>query len=76
MSEHIKIYGFWDRVDLVVSECGMSKSELMRRAGVSRGLLYDRVGDRMFSMGTLAKFCAATNTSADWLLGLSKERYL
>lgn len=73
---HIRVYEFWDKVDLVTKECGISKAELARKIKVSRSFFYDRKGDRMFSLGTLAKFCKETNTSADWLLGISSKREL
>lgn len=62
------IYGFWERFEEAVSCSGLSKAEIARRIGVHRHSLY--ASDHVPSALTIAKVCAITHTSADYLLGL------
>lgn len=75
MSEHIKLEGFWERINQAVLDSGLSKSEVARRSGISRGIFYGESDNRMFSAGSLARFCSVTHVSADWILGLKERRY-
>ena len=70
MSEHIKLECVWDRIDKAIERSGLSKSEIARRGGFERRTLNGRAGNIMPSLGTLARFCAVTHTSADYILGL------
>lgn len=64
------IYGFWDRVEEVVSASGMVKAEIARQMGYDRRALCPCNRSQILNGHALAKFCAITNVSADWLLGL------
>ena len=69
------IRGFWERMEEAVTSCGLSKCEIARRCGFDRKVLMDyRNHDRMISSGYLARFCAVTGVSADWILGLSNMK--
>ena len=72
MSEHIKLEGFWDRVNKAVKDSGLSKSEIARRGGFERRALNGESENRMLSVGTLARFCVVTDVSADWILGIKR----
>ena len=66
------IEGFWERVEIAVGRSGMSKIEITNRMGVNRKFLYGTDRENISSLH-LAKFCAVTNTDANWLLGLKGE---
>lgn len=69
------IFGFWERVDEAVKASGYTKTDIARKISGSescRSLLCRSTGG--MNTYTLAKFCAITGCSADWLLGLKKER--
>lgn len=72
MKKSIYIEGFYDRLDEACYRSGMKKCEIARVCGFDRKIL---CGERQYMMnsGYLAKFCAVTNTSADWLLGLRRD---
>lgn len=71
MKRRILIEGFWDRVDSVCYKSGLSKLEIARRIGCDRKtLMQSRMNGAMMNSGYLAKFCAVTGASADYLLGL------
>jgi hypothetical protein len=74
MSEHIKLEGFWDRVNKAVKDSGLSKSEIARRGGFERRALNGESENRMLSAGTLARFCVVTDVSADWILGIKRTK--
>ena len=65
------IEGFWDRINEVIDNQGLSKAELARRIGCDRKSLYDR--DRALNTLYLARFCAVTNADANYLLGVKRE---
>lgn len=74
MKKGILIEGFWDRVDSVCYKSGLSKTEIARRIGCNRkALMQNQMNGAMMNSGYLAKFCAVTGASADYLLGLKKE---
>lgn len=67
------IEGFWDRVEEVVYNTGLSKCEIARRMGGERKLLITgKAENRMLSAGYVASFCAVTGTDANWLLGVRR----
>lgn len=74
MSEHIKINGFWDRVNQAIDDSGKNKSQISKECGFQRGVLQGESDNRMLSVGSLAKFCSVTGVSADWILGLKREK--
>ena len=68
MRNLINVY-HW-RVRKVIAESGMTSVEIARKMGCDRKVLGNtRVC--MMSSGNLAKFCAITHVSADYILGLS-----
>ena len=69
MIKHKYLYGFWERVEQACKKSGLSKSEIARRGGFDRRLISSPTTGMMHAM-TLARFCAVTGASADWLLGL------
>ena len=76
MKKTCYIEGFSERMDEAIYEAGFSKVELAKLIGCDRRSLYTPCTNRMLSSGYLAKLCAYTNVSADWLLGLSKNKSL
>ncbi len=69
------IFGFWERVDEAVKASGYTKADIARKIGGSescRKLLYRTTGG--MNTYSLMKFCYITGVSADWLLGLRKEK--
>lgn len=66
------ICGFWDRVEAVILKSGCSRAELANRMGRHRHTLYRREGGGMDAL-TLARFCAVTQTDANWLLGIGRR---
>ena len=74
MEKGIYIEGFWERLEEAVRLSGMTKTEIARRIGCDRKSLYELSRTRrMLHCGYMAKFCAITKVSADWLLGLKRE---
>ena len=65
------IEGYHERLEEACRESGLSKAEIARRCRMKRSCLYN---DGMLSSFFLAKFCAVTKVSADWLLGLKREK--
>ena len=76
MKRYPLIDGFWERFEEACMRSGMSKDEIARKMGCGRNTLIATSGHCGIHITYLAKFCALTGTSADWLLGLSKERKL
>lgn len=75
MNRSIKIAGFAERKKLVLDEwraSGKSIQSLANKMGAPRTHMYD---DYMWGSGKVARFCAVTGESADWLLGLRSNRY-
>ena len=74
MARHANaIEGFWERIEEAVSRSGLSKKQIAERGGFNRKDLSPATTNCMLSARNLAKFCAVTKTSADWLLGLSRK---
>lgn len=71
----MKIQGFWDRVDEVCAEDGRQKHEIVKAmGGANRKILYEgEQRNHMLSAFHLARFCAVTGASADYLLGLKRK---
>lgn len=74
MKKPCYIVGFYERMEEAIYEAGFSKAELAKLIGCDRKSLYTSCTNRMLSSGYLAKLCTYTNVSADWLLGLSKQK--
>lgn len=72
MNHITPIYGFYERVDQACIESGFSKMKIARRCGFDRKILCPR--DGMMHATYIAKFCAVVGVSADWLLGLKRDR--
>ncbi len=74
MRNNTLIYGFWEKIEEACAVSGLTKAEITRRMGVDRKLLYGRPGmSCAMNSANLAKFCAITNVSADYLLGLKES---
>ena len=65
------IEGFHERLDEACRRTGLSKAEIARRAGFDRKTLYP-LSHQMMGSAYIAKFCAATGTDANWLLGVTR----
>lgn len=72
MNRTIEIEGFWERLDQAVNESGKTKTEIAKTCGFDRKSFYRRQG--MPHAGFIARFCAETAVSADWLLGLERRK--
>lgn len=70
MNKTIRIYGYEDRIREAIFQSGMNITEVSRQMGIKRQNFY--YGHQM-NIGNLAKFCAITGVSADYILGLSRE---
>lgn len=66
-----KIEGFHKRVMIVLNKTierkGMTPKEIAHAMGIKRSHLYV---DNQWGSFKVARFCAVTGCSADWLLGL------
>lgn len=67
------IFGLRERIDQAAKQSGMTKKEIAKRAGIHKDLLASTHSG--MNASTLAKFCAVTGADANWLLGLSSDRY-
>lgn len=66
---------FWYRVNEAILDTGMSKTEIAKLIGCNRKtLMVQNDESRMMEAVYIAKLCAITGVSADWLLGLRKEK--
>lgn len=65
------IEGFWDRINSVCEDSGLTKGVIARRTGLDRKTLYPQHPNQMMSSAYLAKFCAATGADANWILVIS-----
>lgn len=75
MNRSVMIYGFEERVREVCNEwqaSGRRMEDLADLMGIGRSHLY--TSGHMWQGYKIAKFCAVTGVSADWLLGLKEER--
>lgn len=75
MKNGMYIRGFNERFEEAIEETGYNHTELARILQCDRKrLIISQRGLGMPESGFLARFCATTNTSADWLLGLSDKK--
>lgn len=69
------VHGFTWRLEQAIWGCGMDLSEISRRSGVSRSLIWSYRFEGIMPNGyNLARLAGTMNVSSDWLLGLSKQR--
>ncbi len=68
------IEGFWERFEECIQETGLNKVQLGKVLGCDRKVLYNDYDNRALSMLYVARFCATYGFSADYLLGISKEK--
>lgn len=68
----IYIQGYDERVHRAIVESGMTKLEVARKMGCDHKTVLPARGVMMNSWN-LARFCAVTGVSADWILGLRRE---
>lgn len=71
MDKGVYIQGFWERLDEAVAQSGKSKVQIAQQIGCERKALIRSGHNRMLHSGYLARFCAVTGVSSDWMLGLS-----
>lgn len=76
MKKGIYIRGFNERFNEAILSTGLSQLELARRLECDHKWLITTQRTGMPESGMLARFCKVTNTSADWLLGLSDKKTL
>lgn len=75
MAKHkTMIEGFWDRFDECLQETGKTKSFIAKQIGCNRKVLYNDLDGRSISPLYIARFCSIYHYSADYLLGISKEK--
>lgn len=66
---------FGERLNMVLYEQKLSQSDLDKRTGIGRANISRYVCNKqMPTVDSLIAICKTLNVSADWLLGLRKER--
>ena len=66
---------FGERLNMVLYEQELSQADLDRRTGIGRANISRYVCNKqMPTVDSLIAICKTLNVSADWLLGLRKER--
>ena len=66
---------FGERLNMVLYEQKLSQSDLDKRTGIGRANISRYVCNKqMPTVDSLISICKTLNVSADWLLGLRKER--
>ena len=67
------IEGFNERFEQALFSCGMDLSEISRKSGVSRSIIWSyRFNGIMPNSYNLARLADTMKVSTDWLLGLKK----
>lgn len=75
MKTSYNVPGFKERLEQAIFDSGMTFSEVARRAGIKRSLIWSyRFGGAMPSVYVLMRLAKALNVSTDWLLGLVAGR--
>ena len=66
---------FGERLNMVLYERKLSQADLDKRTGIGRANISRYVCNKqMPTVDSLIAICKTLNVSADWLLGLRKER--
>lgn len=66
---------FGERLNMVLYEQELSQADLDKRTGIGRANISRYVCNKqMPTVDSLIAICKTLNVSADWLLGLRKER--
>ena len=66
---------FGERLNMVLYEQKLSQADLDKRTGIGRANISRYVCNKqMPTVDSLITICETLNVSADWLLGLRKER--
>ena len=68
------IYGFFERVNEICFESGMTKEEIAQKMGFSKKSLYQSSGG--WGVLKLARFCAVTGADANYILGITGRSML
>lgn len=76
MQKKLKIEGFPERLEQAIEASGMSRNQIASLMGMERKVLLPSSTGCQMGSGALAKFCAITGVSSDWMLGLRKEMKL
>lgn len=74
MAKHIyQVDGLRDRLEDAIWKSGMDLTEISRKSGISRTLIWSyRFDNKQPSCYSLARLARTLNVSTDWLLGLTK----
>lgn len=73
MKRIYQVDGLRDRLEDAIFSSGMDISEISRKSGVSRNLLWAyRFDNKQPSCYSLMRLAKTLNVSTDWLLGLEK----
>lgn len=67
---------FTERFNEILNETGLSGALICKQLGIHPPTLVKYKKGSGMSTETLYKFCYTFNVSADWLLGLSDEKYI
>ena len=66
---------FGERLNMVLYERKLSQADLDKRTGIGRANISRYVCNKqMPTVDSLISICKTLNVSADWILGLRKER--
>lgn len=75
MRRETKIEGFRDRLHLAFLWSDKTGVQVCKETGILKSTFYEHIrGDSTPNALHLARYAVAFNVSADWLLGLKKER--
>lgn len=69
-----KIEGLTERLNSAINASGMTNGEIIKKVGVPRTTYYGHLEGQSMGEIYVMKYCRALGISADWLLGLRKER--
>lgn len=75
MRKSPRVAGLRDRLRNAFIDSGKTAEQLMKETGIGKSVFYRHLGGNSTPCALhLARYAAALNVSADWLLGLKKER--
>lgn len=63
---------FYNRINQVCKQTGLTKTEIARRCGFDRKVLMKK-GEILMGVYNFAKFCEVTHADANWILGLTES---
>lgn len=75
MRKASRVEGMRDRLRNAFIDSGKTAEQLMKETGICKSVFYNHLGGGSTPNALhLARYAGALNVSADWLLGLKKER--